>query len=104
MVAAATGAADGAATSVLTIDRRLIGVVARTNPDRAKIRCVGQSGAPDFVMDMRNFAGALIPSSLAQLESSSTSSLDPNRSATLFGVKTVDHSGGREIAACAEEN
>jgi hypothetical protein len=41
MVAAVTGAAAGAAISVPTIDRRLIGVVSTHDPDGAKIGCVG---------------------------------------------------------------
>jgi len=47
----ATGATAGVGTSAHIIDRRLGGVVATHDPNRTKIRCVGQSGAPDFVLE-----------------------------------------------------
>ena len=97
MVAAATGAADGAAMSVLTIDRRLIGVVARTIRTEQKS---GVSVSPAhlilFLDDEKTIRRRADPSSLSLIGKPSTSSIDPNLSATLFAVKIVDRSGGRE--------
>jgi hypothetical protein len=60
--AVAISATAGADTSARIIDRRPFGVVATHDSNRTKIRCVGQSGAPDFVFGQREikFAGALI--------------------------------------------
>jgi len=54
-------ATAGADTSARIIDTRSVGVTARSK-QRARIRCVGQSDAPDFAFGQRQIklAGALI--------------------------------------------
>ena len=58
ITAVVISATAGADTSARIIDPRLIGVVTTHDPNRTKIRCVGQSGAPDLLLesDKSNFA------------------------------------------------